>query len=113
MLLIGGTLDTLRMISMRLTMFPLEASTTDKTLYQCSKCVLFFNIKSCQLLAQELESLYKMKFKVNNDINSKVSLCQGDITKINDDATVYATSETVISEFGINGAIHEATGIVT
>ena len=41
------------------------------------------------------------------------SLCQGDITKINDDATVYATSETVISEFGINGAIHEATGIVT
>ena len=29
------------------------------------------------------EPLQKMKFEVNYDINSNVSLCQGDITKIN------------------------------
>ena len=29
-----------------------------------------------------LESLQKVEFKINNDINSKVSLCQGDSTKL-------------------------------
>ena len=43
----------------------------------------------------------------NNDINSKVSFCQGDI---NIDAIVNATSETLISGSGTYGAIHEATG---
>ena len=36
------------------------------------------------------------KFEINNDVNSKVSLCQGDITEINADAIVNATSETLI-----------------
>ena len=40
-------------------------------------------------------------------MNSKVSLCQGDITKINVDAIVNGTSETLISESGIDGAIHQ------
>ena len=57
-----------------------------------------------------VESLHKVKFEVNNDINSKVPLCQGDITKINIDAVANATSETLISEDGIDGAIHEAPG---
>ena len=57
-----------------------------------------------------VESLRKMKFEVNSDINSKVSLCQGDIAKINGDAIVNATSETLISVGGITGAIHEAVG---
>ena len=35
-----------------------------------------------------LESLQIVKFEVINDINYKVSLCQGDITEINVDATV-------------------------
>ena len=39
-----------------------------------------------------------------------VSLCQGDVTKINVDAVVNATSETLTSEGGIDGAIHEAAG---
>ena len=51
----------------------------------------------------------EMKFEVNNNINSKVSLCQGDITKINLDAVVNATSEILISEDSNNGPIHEAT----
>ena len=42
--------------------------------------------------------------------NSKVFLCQGDITKINVDGIVNATSETLISEGGIDGAIHELAG---
>ena len=49
-----------------------------------------------------------MKFEVNNDTNSKVCLCQGDITKINADAVVNATSETLISEGNTDGAIDEA-----
>ena len=51
-----------------------------------------------------------MKFEINIDINSKISLCQGDITKINVDAIVKATSETLISEGSIDGAIHEVKG---
>ena len=51
-----------------------------------------------------------MKFEVNKDINSKVSLCQRDITKTNVDTIVNATSETLISWESIDGTIHEATG---
>ena len=57
-----------------------------------------------------VESLQKMKFEINIDINSKISLCQGDITKINVDAIVKATSETLISEGSIDGVIHEVKG---
>ena len=52
-----------------------------------------------------------MKFDLINDINSKVFLCQGDITKINVDAeALNAANETVISGGGIDGTIHEAEG---
>ena len=51
-----------------------------------------------------------MKYEVNNDINSKVSLCHGDITKINVDAIVNAANETLISGGGIYGVIQEAVG---
>ena len=52
-----------------------------------------------------------MKFDVVNDKNSKVSLCQGDITKINIDAeTLNAANETVISGEGVDWTIHEAAG---
>ena len=51
-----------------------------------------------------------MKFEVNNDINSKVSLCHGDIFEINVDAVVNAASETLIGGGGIYGAIREAAG---
>ena len=51
-----------------------------------------------------------MKFEVNNDIILKVSLCHGDVTKVNVDAIVNAPNETLISSVGIYGAIHEAAG---
>ena len=49
-----------------------------------------------------------MKFEVNNDINSKLSLCQEDITKTNVDAAVNPTSETLSSGGGFDGAVHKA-----
>ena len=52
----------------------------------------------------------KLEFEVNNDINSKVSLCQGDITKLNVDAIVNSVNKTLIGGGGIGGAIHEAAG---
>ena len=48
--------------------------------------------------------------RVNNDINSKVSLCQGDITKLNVDATVNPVNKALIWGGDIGGAIHEAAG---
>ena len=57
-----------------------------------------------------MESLQKLEFEVDNDINSKVSLCQGDITKLNVDAIVNSVNKTLIGGGGIDGAIHEAAG---
>ena len=46
-------------------------------------------IKPCSVTCPcTLESLQKLKFEVINDINVKVSLCQGDITKLNVDVIV-------------------------
>ena len=39
-----------------------------------------------------------MKFELNNNINSKVSFCQGDFTKINVDAIVNAVNKTLVGE---------------
>ena len=52
-----------------------------------------------------------MEFEINDDINSKVSLCQGDIAKLNVDAIVNSVSKTLIGRGGIDGAIHEAAGL--
>ena len=45
-----------------------------------------------------------------NDINSKVSLCKGNSTKLNVDAIVILANKTVIGVGVIDGAIHEAVG---
>ena len=55
-------------------------------------------------------SSQKLKFEVNNDINSKVSLCQGDITKLNVDVIVNSVNKILIGEGNIDGAIYEAAG---
>ena len=55
-----------------------------------------------------LESLQKMEFEVNNDINWKVSLCQGDITKLNVDAIEISANKALIVGGVIVGVIHEA-----
>ena len=53
-----------------------------------------------------MESSWKMEFQVNNDITSKVSLCQRDITKINGVAIVDATVKTGV------GGVDEANPAV-
>ena len=57
-----------------------------------------------------LESLQKLEFEVNNDVNSNVFLCQGDITKLNVDTIVNSVNKALIGGGGIGGAIHEAAG---
>ena len=53
-----------------------------------------------------------MGFEVNNDVNVKVSLCQGDITKLNVDVVVNSVNKTLTVGGGIDQAVHEATGPV-
>ena len=55
-----------------------------------------------------MKSLEKVKFEVNDNKILKVSLCHGDITKINIDAVVNAVNETLVSSEGIYRTIHEA-----
>ena len=55
-----------------------------------------------------MASLQKLEFEVNNNINSKVSLCQGYIAKLNVDAIVNSVNKTLIGGGHVNGAIHEA-----
>ena len=56
-----------------------------------------------------LESLQKLEFEVNNDLNSKVSLLQGDIAKLNVDAIVNSMNKTLIGG-DIDGSICEVAG---
>ena len=59
-----------------------------------------------------LEALQKLEFEVNIDVNVKVSLSQGDITKLNVDAIVNSVNKTLTVGGGIGGAIHEVAGPV-
>ena len=47
---------------------------------------------------------------VNNDINVKVCLCQGDSTKLNIDVIVNSVNKTLTGGGGIDGATHAAAG---
>ena len=49
-----------------------------------------------------------LEFEVINNINIKGCLCQGDITKLNDDMIVNSVNKTLTVGGGIDGAIHEA-----
>ena len=55
-----------------------------------------------------LESLQKLEFEVNNDVNVKVSLCQGDITKLNVDVIVNSVNKALTVVGAIDGTIREA-----
>ena len=59
-----------------------------------------------------LESLQKLEFEVNNDINVKASLCQGEITKLNIDVIVNSVNKTLTVVGGIDGAIHKCQTLV-
>ena len=55
-----------------------------------------------------LESLQKLEFQVSNDINSIVSLCQGDATKLSVDIIVISAIKAWIVGGVIDSNIHEA-----
>ena len=55
--------------------------------------------------------MQKLEFEVNNDINSKISFCQGGVTKLNVDPIVNSVNKALIVGGGIDGAIHEAAGL--
>ena len=57
-----------------------------------------------------MKSLQKVDYEVNNDINSKVSLCQGDIIKLNVDTVVNSANKILTGRGGIDGSNHEAAG---
>ena len=54
--------------------------------------------------------MLKLGFEVNNDVNSKISLCQGEIAKLKVDGIFNSVNKTLIGWGGINGAFHEAAG---
>ena len=53
------------------------------------------------------ESLQKLEFEVNKDINVKIFLCQGDITKLNVDVIFNSVNKTLTARESIDRAIHE------
>ena len=52
--------------------------------------------------------MQQTEYEVNNGVVSKVSLCQGDIIKLNVDPIVNSANKALIGGGGIDGAIHEA-----
>ena len=40
--------------------------------------------------------MIKLEFEVNNDVNSKISLCQGEITKLKVDGIFNSVNKTLI-----------------
>ena len=54
--------------------------------------------------------MQKLELEVSNDTNSKASLCQWCITKLNVVVIVKSVNKTPIAVDGIVGAIHEVAG---
>ena len=69
------------------------------------------NIKPCSVTCcSTLESLQNLEFDDINNIKSNVSLCEGNITKLNIVAITNSLNKMRIFGGGIDGAILEAAG---
>ena len=67
------------------------------------------NIKPWSVTCPSTMNIFRT-FNINTDINTKVSLYQGDITKLEVDAIVNAANKTLLGRGGIYKAIHKAAG---
>ena len=78
---------------------------------KCEKNANLENISKWSVSCPAENSMSNLAFEVNPQINAKISLWKGDITKIEVNAIMNAAKESLLGGSGIDQAIHNAAGL--